>query len=174
MIHKYKGWHVLYVKSCQEKKVYELLLKSSLEVFLPLVKTIRKWSDRKKIILKPLFPSYIFVNIHSSFDFYKALEVTGVCSYIRFDCEYAKVRDIEINKIKLLTECMDITDLEVNAKLPTVGEVIRISHGPLNGLECEVLKVNNQNKILVQIDSIHQNITATIPKFYLSGFSKVV
>ena len=33
------GWHVLYVKSRYEKKVYKFLKEESLEPFLPLVKT---------------------------------------------------------------------------------------------------------------------------------------
>ncbi|MEM6684288.1 MAG: transcription termination/antitermination NusG family protein, partial [Bacteroidota bacterium] len=85
------GWYVLYVRSRCEKKVYESLKEISLESYLPQVKTIQQWSDRKKVVHKPLFPSYIFVNINSSLEFHKALSVNGACSYIRFGKEYANV-----------------------------------------------------------------------------------
>ena len=58
------GWYVLYVKSRHERKVDDLLKENQLESFLPLVKTVRKWSDRNKIIQMPLFPSYVFVKIN--------------------------------------------------------------------------------------------------------------
>lgn len=42
------GWHVMYVKSRWEKRVDESLKESSLESFVPLTRTLRQWSDRKK------------------------------------------------------------------------------------------------------------------------------
>lgn len=57
-----KQWFVFYTKSRQEKKVRDLLLKSGYEVFLPMHKVMRQWSDRKKKVEVPLFNSYIFVN----------------------------------------------------------------------------------------------------------------
>ena len=55
------GWHVLYVKSRWEKKVYESLKEVSLESFLPQVKTIRQWSDRKKTILKTFVALHMYL-----------------------------------------------------------------------------------------------------------------
>lgn len=161
----YNGWHVLYVRSQHEKKVHDLLLNSSLESFLPLVKTNNRWSDREKVIFKPLFPSYVFVNIHSSADFYKALGVNGVCAYIRFGQEYAKVPKPEIEKIKFVLGLENVTDVKTDSALPKVGDVKKITYGLLNGLECEVIRVNNENKVMVRvsIDSIQQNISITMP-----------
>jgi transcription antitermination factor NusG len=161
------GWHVLYVKSRWEKKVHESLEEISLESFLPQIKTIKQWSDRKKTILKPLFPSYIFVNINSSLEFYKALSVNGACAYIRFGKEYARVTEKEVNQIKLLVGAKEITDIVVDAQLPKVGEIKKIAYGPLSGLECEVLKVGNVNKIIVQINSLQQNLIVSFSNSYL-------
>jgi len=160
------GWHVLYVKSRWEKKVHESLLEILLEPFLPQVKTVSQWKDRKKTVLKPLFPSYVFVNINSALEFQKALSVNGACNYIRFGSEYARVTEKEISHIKLLIGDNDATNIEMNTQLPKVGEVKKITFGPLSGLECEVLKTGNVNKIIVQIDSLQQNITATVPSYY--------
>ena len=157
------GWHVLYVKSRWEKKVYNSLRNISLDSFLPRVKVICRWNDRKKVILKPLFPSYVFVNINSSLEFHKALSVNGACAYIRFGKEYARVTEKEINQIKLLVGDKNITDIETNAELPKVGEIRKITYGPLNGLDCEIIKINNEYKIVVKIKSLHQNITAVVP-----------
>ena len=43
-----KNWYVLYVRSRHEKKVHQLLQEKGIESSLPLIKTIRIWSDRKK------------------------------------------------------------------------------------------------------------------------------
>lgn len=168
------GWHVIYVKSRWEKRVYESLKEISLEPFLPLTKTLRQWSDRKKVIFRPLIPSYVFVNLNSPKEFHKALSVDGACSFIRFGKEYAKVTDKEINNMKFLVEDQNIIDLETNYQAPKVGEVRKINYGSLQGLECEVLKVNNTNKIVVRIDSLQQNIIATVPANYIADVVELV
>lgn len=162
------GWHVLYVRSCQEKRVHELLEENQLESFLPMVKTIRQWSDRKKTVLKPLFPSYVFVKINSVTDFSKALSVEGACAYIRFGTEYARIKEDEISKVKLFVDSNDVTNVKVSNCSLEVGEIRKINFGSLCGLECEILKVNRVNKIVVRIDSLQQNITATLPSSYFS------
>lgn len=165
------GWYVIYVNPNSEKKVYERLRNISIESFMPEIKIIRKWSDRKKTILKPLFPSYVFVNINSYLEFHKALSVNGACAYIQFGKEYARVTEKEINQIKLLIGDKNISDIETNVELPKIGEVKKITYGPLNGLDCKIIKADNHNKIIVRIDSLQQNIMATIPSYVLSKIS---
>ena len=162
------GWHVIYVKSRFEKKVHQSLLDMSIDSYLPLVKTMRKWSDRKKIIYKPLFPSYVFAYIKSSLDFHRALSIDGASAYIRFGNEYAKVPDHEIDKIKLLSGDEDVASLEIETQTFREGDRMTINYGSLSGLECVVLKGDNSNKIIVGIDSLKQNIVVTLSSNYLS------
>lgn len=162
-----QGWHVIYVNAKHEKKVHEELQRRNIDSFLPMISTVRQWSDRKKKIQTPLFPSYVFVNIQSQHDFHNALSVDGACAYIRFGSEYGKVSQKEIEEIKMLVGVEDVTNVEMNRELPAVGDKLKIAQGELSGLECEVYKVNNANKIKVRLNSLHQNISATIPAYYL-------
>ena len=156
------GWFVLYVKSRWENKVHDALQEMSVEVFFPKVKIVKRWSDRKKSTLKPLFPSYVFVNLKSSLDFYKALSINGACFYIKFGETYAKVTENEINQIKLLFNSNCIKEFTVGSKLPKIGETKKITQGPLKGLDCEIIEADRHNKIIVRIDYMHQNIVATM------------
>jgi transcription antitermination factor NusG len=163
----------MYVKSRWEKRVDESLKESSLESFVPLTRTLRQWSDRKKMIMKPLLPSYVFVNLNSPTEFHKALAVDGACSFIRFGRQYARVTDREINNIKFLVEDQNIMDIETDTGLPCVGDFKRLTYGPLQGLECEVIKVNNVSKVVVRIDSLQQNIIATVPAAYIADLANM-
>ncbi len=147
---------------------------NQLESFLPLVKTTRQWSDRKKILHKPLFPCYVFVKNNSPKDFYKALNIEGACTYIRFGKEYAQVTEEEINRVKLLLNTEGVEDFTIADKQLFVGEKYKISYGPLSGLDCEVVRVNNKDMVVVRLDSIRQNITATISKNLLEEYSLAV
>lgn len=161
------GWHVLYVKSRCEKKVFDSLKEHFLKSFLPQVKTIRQWADRKKIVLKPLFPSYVFVYLDTPKDFYKALSIQGACAYVRFGKEYPRVTEKEIAQIKLLIGDKHVSDLITTSQLPKSGETKTISNGPLCGLDCEILRADSHEKIVVRIDSLKQNIVATVPSYIL-------
>lgn len=164
-----KGWYVLYVKPHWEKKVHETLQEVSVQSFLPLQEVVRQWSDRKKTISKPLFPSYVFVYINSSLEFQKALSVNGAFAYIKFGNEYARVSEKEINQIKFLLDNDNVSNLEVNSQLPKKGDIKKIIHGSFSGLECEVIEVENANKVIVQLELFNNNITAFIPSYYFEG-----
>lgn len=56
-LHADYHWYAIYTKSRFEKKVHRDLQQSKFQVFLPLVKEIKKWSDRIKTVSVPLLPS---------------------------------------------------------------------------------------------------------------------
>ncbi|MEY4660481.1 MAG: hypothetical protein RLZZ42_433, partial [Bacteroidota bacterium] len=61
-----KKWFAVYTRSRCEKKVAQMLTKRGIVNYCPLNKKLRQWSDRKKYIFEPLFPSYVFVYIEES------------------------------------------------------------------------------------------------------------
>jgi transcription antitermination factor NusG len=148
----------------------ELLLKEqNIKVFLPMIESIRIWSDRKKKIYKPLFNNYIFVKLNSKCDFDKVQRVEGVIKYVKFGNDYARIRDKEIDQIKQLLSLEAVSDIDVNQKMPVKGQRMRINYAPLGDSECEVIKVNNKFKVYVRIDSIRYNLTACLPCSYLTS-----
>lgn len=163
-----QGWHVLYVKSHHEKKVYERLIENQIEAYLPLIKTERKWSNRTAKIVTPLFKSYVFVNIKTSKDFHSALAVNGACVYISFGKEYAIVKDEEIQNLKFLVSTEGINNIKIENKTFDSGQLKTINKGPLNGFKCEIIHLKNKNLVTVRLDSLRQNVTATVPVEFLN------
>lgn len=54
-------WWALYTRHQHEKVVAEMLSAKGFEVFLPLYESMRRWKDRSKMLLLPLFPCYVFL-----------------------------------------------------------------------------------------------------------------
>ena len=76
-------WYAVYTRPRFEKQVVKALLDQGIEGYLPLIKTMRQWSDRKKMVEVPLFSSYVFVHINrSAYD--QVLQTQGVVKYISF------------------------------------------------------------------------------------------
>ena len=164
----YGGWYVLYVKSRHEKRVHQRLKDLKLNSFLPLVQTVRQWSDRKKKIKKPLFPNYVFVEIATSKDLYTSCSVPGTFQFIKCGGNFSRLTLNELNYIKTLIGLKDIINLELTSSIPQKGETRKINFGPLKGLEGEILEASNCNKILIRIEALNQSVIATVPLTCLS------
>lgn len=63
-------WYALYVRSRCEKKVHMELQQKKIGCFLPLIKQVHRWHDRKKTVEEPLFRGYVFVmtDLHDVLD----------------------------------------------------------------------------------------------------------
>ena len=147
-------WFVVYTKSRNEKKVAELLQKNGVEVFCPLVKLKKNWSDRKKIVETPLFNSYVFVNLPEK-DRNVVFNVPGVIRYLFWLKKPAIVKDSEIESLKaVLNDTMDSFSIE-NYQ---IGDTVKISEGVFKGLDGVIEKQSN-NKLHVILENVGIKIT---------------
>ncbi len=157
-------WHVAYVKSRSEKKVQERLDKIRINNFLPLIKTIRQWSDRKKAVQVPLFGGYIFVQL-SPADYAKVRMIEGLVNFIYENKQPAVVAQSQIDAIKQFLE----TGLPVSAQ-PDIfeqGEFVTINFGPLKGCSGEIIEIENEKHFIVRLNIINQILKISVPKSYL-------
>ena len=92
-------WYAIYTKSRNEKKVALNLQEKGIEVYLPLLKTLKQWSDRKKWVEEPLFRSYLFVRILDK-NYLEVLQTDGVVRFITFRQERVPVPDQQIEAVK--------------------------------------------------------------------------
>ncbi|WP_036151648.1 UpxY family transcription antiterminator [Maribacter forsetii] len=141
-----KNWYVLYVKPKNEKKVAKRLSSHQLDVYCPMIKEVKQWSDRKKTIEVPLFKSYVFVNI-TECDRQKVFEVPGVVRYLFWLGKPAIVRDIEMETLKKwlsddTVENYSLTKLES-------GDRVAIKYGALKDQKAEIIEVGKKRVKLV-------------------------
>jgi transcriptional antiterminator RfaH len=160
------GWYLLYTRPKYEKKVTRLLTEKGLMIFFPTVKRTRQWSDRKKLIIEPLFPSYVFVYIQTVKEFMAGQDTDGVINYVRFGKAPAHINESLINDIRLIVgECEDI---EVSGDYFGKGQQLLIQEGPLVGLSCEMVQYNGKDKALVRVDLLQRSLLVNVPSSFLT------
>ena len=98
-----KKWNAIYVSSRTEKKISELLNGKGIDAYVPIVKTMRQWSDRKKMVEMPLLNGYVFVKITSA-ENDKVMQTKGVVNFVRSEGKIAIIRDVEIDRLKQLVQ----------------------------------------------------------------------
>jgi transcriptional antiterminator RfaH len=155
------AWYVVYTMPNHEKKISEKFEEAEIQHYLPLVKRLRTWHDRKKYIYMPLFQSYIFVKLKNSLEFYKVEQIPGVLGYIRFGNQIPNVSDDTIESIRRYVTSGQ--DIEVTTESFPPGKRFFIQNGPLTGTECEVVQCNRINKILVRIHLLKRNLLISVP-----------
>jgi transcriptional antiterminator RfaH len=155
------GWYVLYTKTNNEKKVALTLFEKNINHYLPLVKTLRNWNDRKKLIELPMFPSYVFIYLTGVKDYILGLKIGGVVNYVRFGKQIAMVDDLIINSLKIMTNAS--ASLEISSEGFQYGQRLLIKGGVLTGLYCELVQYKGKEKLLVRIDLLNRNILMDMP-----------
>ncbi len=163
--HDNRKWFVVKTNSKAEKKVFERILSSGMEVFLPLYTTIRQWSDRKKKIELPLINSTLFVHCLEN-ELTKLYEIQGFNSLLYYLKKPAVVRDYEINNLRILlkeqVECQT-ADLESLVK----GDKVEVIRGPFQGLIATSIEIDRTHKLIVEIEGLEQKFIVHVPRSYV-------
>jgi transcription termination/antitermination protein NusG len=160
-----KKWLVFYTKSRHEKKVKEILLKRGFEVFLPMQKVMRQWTDRKKKVEVPLFNSYIFA-FEAEDKIPQILQTPGISWNIRYNDKPAFLREEELAIIKRFLSSGLFIETGYDQQLGD-GDAVEVIDGPLKGLSGSIIRSSSGDKFFVLLESIQQNITVAVDSIVL-------
>ena len=164
-----KYWYAVYVRSRHEKKVYHLFEEKGLESSLPLIKTTRQWSDRKKKVEVPLFRGYVFVRINIGKDKLNIIKTDGVVKFIGIKKKPSRIPDEEIHWVHMMVEESNTVQ---NEKEIPLGQKVRVIAGPFKGVEGVVMRAGNQSRLVVVIESIMHAVSLEISPNYLENIKR--
>lgn len=154
-------WYAAYTKPRAEKKSFERLEKAGIACYLPLRPERRKWSDRIKTVLVPLFTSYLFVYAKEH-ELNKVRNEGGLVGFITFEGKAVSLPDYQIEMIKKIVA--DAEGLEVVPSDMKPGQKIEIIGGRLMGVKGELIRHQGNHMVLVRLDEIGQGMIFTIEK----------
>lgn len=122
MSNSIKKWYALSTKPGCEKKVANLLSRKNIENFCPLK---RQWNGRKKVVLEPLFDSYVFVQI-TDMDIAAIRATDSVVNFIYWLGKPAVIQNEEIEIMKrFMNEYANVKlekiPLDINGSVRTIG-----------------------------------------------------
>ena len=163
-------WIAVYTKSRHEKVVIQELENKNIEAYCPIFKERRQWSDRKRWVEFPLFRSYVFAKIELKNSIY-ILQTMGVHHIIKFQGNISIIPDEIIQNIKSMIDGgFTVEQVEYFVK----GDEVKVVDGPLKGMEGIVVKIKNENKLVLKVAAIHQAIAVQIHPGYLKPKKKHV
>ena len=159
-----ENWYAVYTKPRSEKKLEALLKKFSIEVYLPILKIKKKWSDRTKIISMPLFTSYIFVRINYRESYTKVLNLPNSVGFVKSYGTPAIIPESEIELIKSLVDEFPDKIKVLEKEMLQKGNEVTIKTGPFAGRKAIVDRVKNESYVLLEIKTIQKSLKIEISK----------
>ncbi len=150
-LNKIKNWYVLYTRPNAEKRAGLDLQKIGFESYVPLQKELRHWKDRKRWVETPLFKSYVFIKSDNK-ERERAFKVNGILRYVSFNGQIAKLKEEEIEKIRLL--CKSESRITIDFNNLEIGQNVLICEGPLMGLRAKLVNIKKHSKIKIYIEGL--------------------
>ena len=125
------SWYAIQIRIRFEKKVAVQLQAKGIETFLPFIKQVHRWSDRRQVIELPLFPGYGFVRISAAPDHrLRVLQTVGLTEFVTMNGTPIPVPEKQIEDVQLLLS----NNLACRAyPFIKVGQRVRIRGGASTG-----------------------------------------
>jgi transcription antitermination factor NusG len=152
------GWYALYTRHQHEKVVHQVLTGKGFEAFLPLYTTAHQWKDRVKRVSLPLFPCYVFVQSPLA-QWLPVLTTPGVLTVVGFGGEPAIIPGTEIEAIRRVIE--NSVKVEPHPFLK-YGDRVRVTAGPLRGLEGILIRKKNWCKLLLSVEMLQRSVAVEV------------
>jgi len=155
---RYPAWYALYTCARHEKRVASQLVERSLESFLPLYRSVRRWNDRSRLVDLPLFPGYLFVHIPLT-EKLRVLSIRGAVRLVEWGGSPQALLDEEVQQIRQLL--LGRMQIEPHPYIKA-GARVRITRGSLEGTEGYVVRFKNMCRVVISVHLIQRSIAVEL------------
>ncbi len=154
-----KSWFAIQVRPKYEFTSARILRAKGYEEFVPAYCTVRRWSDRRKVIQMPLFSGYVFCRFDGCI-WSPILTTPGVVRFVTAGGkQLAQIADAEIQSIRAAIN-------QGPGVLPwdwaKVGSAVRVKDGPLVGTVGVLTSYKNRKYIVITIDAVQRSIAVPL------------
>jgi len=158
-------WYAVYTSANHEKRVALQLGQRSVEHFLPLYDSQRRWKDRRVQLQLPLFPGYVFIHLALR-DRLQVLQIPGVAKLVGFNGTPTALAPEEIETLR--RGLQGGLRAEPHPFL-TVGRRVRIIAGPFAGLEGILKRKKSNLRVVVSLELIQRAVAVDVDAADVQG-----
>jgi transcription antitermination factor NusG len=151
-------WYALYTCAQHEKRVAAELTQRSVENFLPVYSSVRRWKDRRVTLDLPLFPGYVFVRMALR-DRLRVVQVPSAVRLVGFGGVAAALPETEMEIVR--SGLSRGLRAEPHPFL-TIGRRVRITGGPFTGLEGILKQKKSALRVVVSLELIQRSVAVDV------------
>ena len=155
------GWFVVWTESRAEKKVESRIVALGMEAWLPTVTERRRWSDRWREVVTPLFSGYLFAR--PAAEWHTVLRTPGVLTVVKQGGEPAVLSELFVQELReAIARGGDaVKALPAAAKFEPGDEVV-VQDGPFRGVRGVVREVRGARHLIIWVPVIGRGVAFSI------------
>jgi transcription antitermination factor NusG len=159
--HADSPWYVVWSEARAEKKVAERLSAKGFSVWLPTVTEKNRWSDRWKLVTRPLFPGYLFAATRVGY--VPLLKTPGVLTLVKECGCPAQLTADYVAALKQIVEHPELAVAPIESQVAFVpGDEVMVREGPLTGYRGQVVEFKGARRLVVWIAAIGRGLLCTL------------
>jgi transcription antitermination factor NusG len=144
--------------SRHEKLVRDQLARRNIEHFLPTMKRLSQWTDRKKEVEVPLFAGYCFARLRWE-DRLPVLQAQGVMTFVGTAVRAEPIPDEEIESLRKVL--LNSSSFVCHPYLKE-GMLVEVVHGPLRGVKGRLVREARYARLVLSITLIQRSLSIEI------------
>lgn len=152
------AWYAVYTRARHEKRVAGQLAERSVECFLPMYRSARRWNDRSRLVELPLLPGYLFIRIALR-DRLLALQIPSVVRMLEFHGQPVAVPEAEVQQIR--DALHSSLRMEPHPYLRT-GSRARVTRGPLEGTEGYIVRHKSTFRVVISLHLLLRSVAVEL------------
>ncbi|HEY0758377.1 MAG TPA: transcription termination/antitermination NusG family protein [Acidisarcina sp.] len=152
------GCYAVKVRSRGEATVGNALRSKGFDVLLPTYTDARRYSDRVKEVKCALFPGYVFVRLTGE-GLLPLVSTEGVSYIVKSGGQLRPLLDEEAAAIESLCNSGEDCQPCENYR---VGQRVSIASGPLVGLTGILVRVGENDRLIISINSIFSSVSVDV------------
>jgi len=159
-----KAWYAVQVRVGREAEAAEGLVRQGMKVWLPCIEREVRHARSVKQKRQSLFPGYVFLHLSEQECCWTSIRSTrGVIGAVHFGLFYPVVPQELIEALMENHDESAIPDVDAIRQ----GQVVRVCEGAMQGLRGRVLFVSGQERVIVLLNMLSQQVKTTVPTHLL-------
>jgi transcription antitermination factor NusG len=154
------SWYAVHTLARHEKRIAAQFEEKRVCTFLPLLRQIHKWSDRRSMVEVPMFSCYAFIRIaQTTEERLKVLRTPGVLGFVGNERQGTPIPNEQIESLR--TAISENIPCFPHAFIKA-GRRVRIRGGSLDGVEGILVHQGTDQSLVVSVELLHRSIAIRV------------
>jgi transcriptional antiterminator RfaH len=155
-------WYAVYAQPHAETKAVENLLRQGYSAYLPRYRTRVSHARRRQIVLRPLFPRYLFAGVDRALMPWRPiLSTVGVSDVVRAGEEPTAVPPEVLAAIREREELGAFDRLDPRQSL-RLGSIVRVTAGALEDMVGRLVELRDHDRVVVLLELLGRAVRAQL------------
>ena len=153
-------WIVINTQPHREHLALENLGRQEFEAYCPMIRRRRSHARRVETVLRPLFPSYLFVRANPRLERWRPILSTyGVRTIVRAGDELSFIDDGLIASLK----AREVDGAIIRPANPyRLGQQVRIAGGPFDAMVATIIEMDEKDRLTVLLELMNRPIKVKV------------